>query len=109
MELLSPGASIPADVQRKQLEQGAHMLLMLLEKEYASESPVTKALKDHPDNLILREWSDHEAYNDFMGSPDGKSYEYTGRQAGGTVTDLKDSINLNVHQGIAACGEAVGP
>merc|ERR1711997_1355677 len=56
-----------------------------------------------------REWSDHEAYNDFMGSPDGKSYEYTGRQAGGTVTDLKDSINLNVQQGIAACGEAVGP
>ena len=56
-----------------------------------------------------RDWSETEAVQDFMGSTDGQSQEYIGRQVGGTVTDKKDGINLNVNSGIAACGEAVGP
>ena len=56
-----------------------------------------------------RDWSETEAVADFMGSADGQSPEYIGRQVGGTVTDKKDGINLNVNSGIAACGEAVGP
>ena len=32
----------------------------MLEQRYASESPVTMALQQHPDNPTLRAWSDDE-------------------------------------------------
>jgi len=60
VELEIPGASKSAAQQRKLLEQGAHQLLALLERQYASPSPVASALEQNPDNPVLRAWSDEE-------------------------------------------------
>jgi hypothetical protein len=60
VELDVPGASKSAAQQRKQLQQGAHQLMGLLDRQYAGQSPVTVALEQHPDNPVLRAWSDDE-------------------------------------------------
>ena len=60
VELQTPGPSMSAEQQRQRLAQGAHQLLGMLEQRYAAESPVTGALKEHPDNPVLRAWSDDE-------------------------------------------------
>ena len=79
------------------------------------KSPIFHSISNPPSRDLngkyadWRDWSETEAVQDFMGSTDGQSQEYIGRQVGGTVTDKKDGINLNVNSGIAACGEAVGP
>lgn len=60
VELQEPGPSMSAEKQRQRLQQGAHQLLAMLEQRYAAESPVVAALKQHPDNPILRAWADDE-------------------------------------------------
>jgi hypothetical protein len=60
VELQSPGPLMSAEQQRQRLQRGAHQLLAMLEQRYASESPVTMALQQHPDNPTLRAWSDVE-------------------------------------------------
>jgi hypothetical protein len=55
-----PGQAVSASKQRRQLEQGAHQMMALLDQQYASPSPVTQALERVPDNPLLQAWSDDE-------------------------------------------------
>jgi hypothetical protein len=60
VELDVPGVANSAAQQRNLLQAGAHQLMALLERHYASPSPVAVALEQHPDNPVLRAWSDVE-------------------------------------------------
>ena len=60
LELQVPGESMSASKQREFLQQGAHQMLNLLEREHTATSPVAAALERHPDNAVLQAWSDDE-------------------------------------------------
>ena len=60
IELKTPGASMSADQQKKRLQKGAHQLIEMLERQYASQSPVSTALEQNSDNPLLRTWADDE-------------------------------------------------
>jgi hypothetical protein len=60
VELEIPGVSNSAAQQRNLLTHTSHQLMALLERQYASLSPVAVALEQHPDNPVLRAWSDAE-------------------------------------------------